>query len=180
VSATTAERRLRWEEIIRTHSSMVYRLAYRLTGDPYDAEDLTQETFLRVYQHLDSFRSGSFEGWIRRITTNLFFDQARRAARVRFDALDWETDRAVDPDLDPERRYHHLHLDHDMQSALDSLSPDFRAVVVLCDIEGRTYEEIAQILDLKVGTVRSRIHRARAQLRGELTDAGQDELVRSA
>ncbi|MBN9375242.1 MAG: sigma-70 family RNA polymerase sigma factor, partial [Cellulomonas sp.] len=75
-----------WEEIVREHSARVYRLAYRLTGNRHDAEDLTQETFVRVFRSLDSYVPGTFEGWLHRITTNLFLDQARRRKRIRMDA----------------------------------------------------------------------------------------------
>src|SRR4051795_1570155 len=76
-----------WEDIVRDHSARVYRLAYRLTGNKHDAEDLTQETFVRVFRSLHSYTPGTFEGWLHRITTNLFLDQARRKQRIRFDAL---------------------------------------------------------------------------------------------
>src|SRR3954454_15486298 len=76
-----------WEEIVSEHSARVYRLAYRLTGSPHDAEDLTQEVFVRVFRSLSSYTPGTFEGWLHRITTNLFLDQARRKAKIRFDAL---------------------------------------------------------------------------------------------
>ena len=72
-----------WDEIVREHADRVYRLAYRLTGNQHDAEDLTQETFVRVFRSLASFRPGTFEGWLHRITTNLFLDMVRRRARVR-------------------------------------------------------------------------------------------------
>ena len=71
-----------WEDIVRTHSARVYRLAYRLTGNPHDAEDLTQEVFVRVFRSLSSYTPGTFEGWLHRITTNLFLDMARRRSRV--------------------------------------------------------------------------------------------------
>ena len=92
-----------WDEIVAQHSARVYRLAYRLTGNPHDAEDLTQEVFVRVFRSLSSYTPGTFEGWLHRITTNLFLDQARRKAKIRFDALadDAETripSRAVTPD----------------------------------------------------------------------------------
>ena len=76
-----------WDEIVAQHSARVYRLAYRLTGNPHDAEDLTQEVFVRVFRSLSSYTPGTFEGWLHRITTNLFLDQARRKAKIRFDAL---------------------------------------------------------------------------------------------
>jgi RNA polymerase sigma-70 factor (ECF subfamily) len=158
-----------WEEIVREHSARIYRLAYRLTGNQHDAEDLTQEVFVRVFRSLSSYTPGTFEGWMHRITTNLFLDQARRKQRIRFDALpDDSGDRLAGRDPGPELAWEHNHLDYDIQAALDTLPPDFRAAVVLCDIEGLSYEEIAATLDVKLGTVRSRIHRGRALLREEL------------
>src|SRR6266511_5593829 len=76
-----------WDEVVRTHSARVYRLAYRLTGNQHDAEDLTQEVFVRVFRSLSTYSPGTFEGWLHRITTNLFLDQARRKQKIRFDAL---------------------------------------------------------------------------------------------
>jgi RNA polymerase sigma-70 factor (ECF subfamily) len=159
-----------WEQIVTEHSPRVYRLAYRLTGNRHDAEDLTQETFIRVFRSLSGYQPGSFEGWLHRITTNLFLDSVRRRARVRTDPLGEEAERwtaGPGPDT-PERGFEHANLDYDVQRALDRLSPEFRAAVVLSDIEGLSYEEIAVTLGIKLGTVRSRIHRARAQLRAEL------------
>ncbi|RHA39648.1 RNA polymerase sigma factor SigE [Cellulomonas rhizosphaerae] len=159
-----------WEQIVREHSARVYRLAYRLTGNRHDAEDLTQETFVRVFRSLHTFQPGTFEGWMHRITTNLFLDQARRRQRIRMDAMGEEADRypSVDQLAAPERAFEHGNLDHDIQRALDELPPEYRAAVVLCDIEGLSYEEIAVTLNIKLGTVRSRIHRARARLRVSL------------
>ena len=159
-----------WEDIVRDHSVRVYRLAYRLTGNKFDAEDLTQETFVRVFRSLHSFQPGTFEGWLHRITTNLFLDQARRKQRVRMDAMGEDQERypSTDQLATPERAFEHAHLDHDVQRALDALPPEYRAAVVLCDIEGLSYEEIAVTLGIKLGTVRSRIHRARARLRESL------------
>ena len=76
-----------WDEVVRDHSARVYRLAYRLTGNPHDAEDLTQDVFVRVFRSLSSYTPGTFEGWLHRITTNLFLDQVRRKQRIRFDGL---------------------------------------------------------------------------------------------
>ncbi|WP_341360402.1 RNA polymerase sigma factor SigE [Georgenia sp. M64] len=159
-----------WEQIVTEHSPRVYRLAYRLTGNRADAEDLTQETFVRVFRSLHSYQPGNFDGWLHRITTNLFLDQARRRSRLRLDPIGEATERlpaARDTD-EPERGFEHAHLDLDVQAALDALPPRYRAAVVLCDIEGLSYEEIAATLDIKMGTVRSRIHRARAMLREQL------------
>ena len=157
-----------WDEVVRTHSARVYRLAYRLTGNPYDAEDLTQDVFVRVFRSLSTYTPGTFEGWLNRITTNLFLDQVRRKARIRFDALPDDAERVVSKDRGPAQVYDDTHFDQDVQAALDALPPDFRAAVVLCDLEGLSYEEIAATLGIKLGTVRSRIHRGRAQLRAAL------------
>jgi len=158
-----------WDEIVRTHSARVFRLAYRLTGNRHDAEDLTQDVFVRVFRSLSTYTPGTFEGWLHRITTNLFLDRVRRAQRVRFDALsDDAPERLAGKEPTPAQAYDDRHLDHDVEAALAQLAPDFRAAVVLCDIEGLSYEEIATTLDVKLGTVRSRIHRGRAQLRAAL------------
>ena len=158
-----------WEEIVTEHSARVYRLSYRLTGNVHDAEDLTHDVFLRVFRSLGSYRPGTFEGWLHRITTNVFLDKMRRKQRIRFDALsDESAARLPSRESGPEQRYVDAHFDDDIQRALDALAPDFRAAVVLCDIEGLSYEEIAATLDVKLGTVRSRIHRGRAQLRESL------------
>ncbi|PZP03145.1 MAG: RNA polymerase sigma factor SigE [Dermacoccus nishinomiyaensis] len=158
-----------WEEIVIEHSARVYRLAYRLTGNVHDAEDLTHDVFVRVFNSLGSYRPGTFEGWLHRITTNMFLDRMRRKQRIRFDALADDADgRLPSGAAGPEQVVLDAQLDDDVQRALDALAPDFRAAVVLCDIEGLTYEEIAQTLGLKLGTVRSRIHRGRAALRESL------------
>jgi len=164
-----------WEQVVQEHSARVYRLAYRLTGNRHDAEDLTQEVFVRVFRSLSSYTPGTFEGWLHRITTNLFLDQVRRKQRIRFDALpDDAGDRLAGSDPGPERAWEHNNLDHDVQAALDTLPPEFRAAVVLCDIEHLSYEEIAATLDVKPGTVRSRIHRGRAALRQALAHRRPD------
>jgi RNA polymerase sigma factor (sigma-70 family) len=158
-----------WDEVVRQHSARVYRLAYRLAGNQHDAEDITQDVFIRVFRSLENYTPGTFEGWLHRITTNLFLDLVRRRARIRFDALpDDNGDRLAGRGPTPEQAYDDTHLDADVQAALAKLAPEFRAAVVLCDIEGLSYEEIAATLGIKLGTVRSRIHRGRAQLREAL------------
>ncbi|WP_448418441.1 RNA polymerase sigma factor SigE [Mycolicibacterium sp. XJ1819] len=157
-----------WDELVREHADRVYRLAYRLSGNPHDAEDLTQETFIRVFRSVQNYQPGTFEGWLHRITTNLFLDMVRRRARIRMEALPEDYDRVPADDPNPEQIYHDSRLGPDLQAALDSLPPEFRAAVVLCDIEGLSYEEIGATLDVKLGTVRSRIHRGRQALRDYL------------
>ena len=164
-----------WEEVVERHSDRVFRLAYRLTANRHDAEDLTQEVFVRVFRSLDGYTPGTFEGWLHRITTNLFLDQARRKQRIRFDALSDERADLLEGDLpEPGAAYADRTFDDDVERALATLAPDFRAAVVLCDVEGLSYEEIAEILGTKLGTVRSRIHRGRAQLRTALAHREPD------
>ena len=81
-----------WDELVREHADRVYRLAYRLSGNQHDAEDLTQETFIRVFRSLSNYRPGTFEGWLHRITTNLFLDMVRRRNKIRMEALPEEYD----------------------------------------------------------------------------------------
>ncbi|HET9875016.1 MAG TPA: RNA polymerase sigma factor SigE [Mycobacterium sp.] len=159
-----------WDELVRQHADRVYRLAYRLSGNQHDAEDLTQETFIRVFRSVHNYQPGTFEGWLHRITTNLFLDMVRRRGRIRMEALPEDYDRVPADEPDPEQIYHDARLDPDLQAALDSLPPEFRAAVVLCDIEGLSYEEIGATLGVKLGTVRSRIHRGRQALRDYLAD----------
>lgn len=161
-----------WEELVREHGDRVYRLAYRLSGNRYDAEDLTQETFIRVFRSLHNYQPGTFEGWLHRITTNLFLDMVRRRTKIRMEALPDDYDRVPGVDRNPEQIFHDSVLDVELQAALASLAPEFRAAVVLCDIEGLTYEEIGTTLGVKMGTVRSRIHRGRQQIRDYLADRG--------
>ena len=125
--------------------------------------------FVRVFRSLHSYQPGTFEGWLHRITTNVFLDKMRRKQRIRFDALPEDAaSRMATSEPGPEQVYDQTHFADDVQRALDGLSPEFRAAVVLCDIEGLSYEEISATLGIKLGTVRSRIHRGRAQLRAAL------------
>src|SRR5258707_2123001 len=115
-----------WDEVVRDHSARVYRLAYRLTGNVPDAEDLTQEVFVRVFRSLSSYTPGTFEGWLYRITTNLFLDGARRKQRIRFDGLpDDAHDRLPSKGRGPAEKFDHDSFDHDVQDALDALPEDF-------------------------------------------------------
>src|SRR3954449_11811726 len=163
------DRSASWDEIVDRHGARVFRLAYRLCGNRADAEDLTQDVFVKVFRSLDTYTPGTFEGWLHRITTNLFLDRARRRARIRFDLLGDRSEATVLGRIPaPEQELFEGVFDPDVERALAALAPQFRAAVVLCDIEGLTYEEVADVLGLKLGTVRSRIHRGRTMLRKAL------------
>jgi RNA polymerase sigma-70 factor (ECF subfamily) len=161
-----------WSDLVAQHGDRVYRLAFRLCGNAQDAEDITQEAFIRVFRSLDRYKPGTFEGWMHRIVTNLFLDMVRRRARIRFEALPEDAERVPGRARSPEQVLADETFDPVLQAALDNLSPEFRAAVVLCDIEDLSYEEVGRILGVKMGTVRSRIHRGRAALRAELEAAG--------
>ena len=161
---------LTWEEVARVYGRKIYNFAYRLTGNSDDASDLVQEVLLRVRKGLASYQPGSFEGWLWRITRNAFLDDVRRKNRRPTAPLPDEVDRwdrASAPSADLE--YGRISIGDDVQKALLELPVEFREAVVLCDIVGLSYEEIAQAVAVPVGTVRSRIHRGRKLLRESLT-----------
>jgi RNA polymerase sigma-70 factor, ECF subfamily len=143
-------------------------VAYRLTGNDADAQDLVQEVLLRVRRGLETYRPGSLEGWLSRITTNAFLDEVRRRRRRPTVPLPDDPDRVLAGAEDVEAALAATTLGADIQAALRSLPEDFRVAVVLCDVVGLPYEEIADQLGVPIGTVRSRIHRGRAALRGVL------------
>src|SRR5580700_3877226 len=148
-----------WEEIVQAHSARVYRLAYRLTGNQHDAEDLTQEVFVRVFRSLSSYTPGTFEGWLHRITTNLFLDGARRKQRIRFEGLaDEMAHRLPGSEPTPAEAFDDSHLDDDVQAALKALSTKYLAAVVLCNIERFYYEYFATSLSVKIFIVRYWTH----------------------
>ncbi len=157
-----------WEQVARTHGRFLYNVAYRLTGNSDDAQDLVQEVLLRVRRGLDTYRPGSMEGWLSRIATNAFLDEVRRRKRRPSIALPDDPDRVVPPDLSAEEALATEQLPDHVQAALAKLPTEYRVAVVLCDIVGAPYQDIAEMLDVPVGTVRSRIHRGRSLLREAL------------
>lgn len=160
-----------WEEIARDHGRFLYTVAYRLTGNHEDAQDLVQDVLIRVERGLATYRPGSLEGWLSRITTNAFLDRVRAKKRRPLDALPDDPERVLPASASADEALARAQLPHDVQAALLDLPEDYRAAVVLCDIVGFSYQEIAESLDLPVGTVRSRIHRGRGRLREVLVDA---------
>lgn len=158
-----------WEEVARSHDRFLYSLAYRLCGNHQDAQDLVQEVLLRVRRGLNNYQPGNLEGWLSRITTNAFLDRVRKQKRRPTVPLPDEPDRVIEgsPDVHAEMAARDLP-DH-LQAHLMDLAPDYRVAVVLKDVLAFSYEEIAELVGVPIGTVRSRIHRGRGQLRKALT-----------
>ena len=154
-----------WEQIARDHGRFLYTVAYRLTGKHDDAQDLVQEVLVRVQRGLATYRPGSMEGWLSRIATNAFLDDVRRRKRRPLDLVGDDIESVTGGAPSADEVIATEQLPDDLQDALRTLPAEYRAAVVLCDVVGLTYEEIAVALDVPVGTVRSRIHRGRAQLR---------------
>ena len=167
-----------WDQIVRAHRGVVYRHAYRLTRNAHDAEDLTQDVFIRVFAALPNYRpGGSFPGWLHRITTNLFRDRLRRGRLVRFVPLGDHTDHIIDRAPTPAELLDDRTLDADLEESLQAVPPHFRSAVLLSDVHGLSYGEVAAALGIKVGTVRSRLHRGRAQLRTALAHRAPNSAV---
>jgi RNA polymerase sigma-70 factor (ECF subfamily) len=158
-----------WEDVARRYGRKIYNFAYRLTGNPDDASDLVQEVLLRVRKGLSDYTPGSFEGWLWRITRNAFLDDVRRKKRRPTAQLPDDDHTSIGSTPSPDEVLASVRLSEDVQSALLKIPFEFRECVVLCDVVGLTYEEISVAVDAPVGTVRSRIHRGRKQLRGLLT-----------
>lgn len=176
-SSYTPEELERYEAIVQRYARHVYNIAYRMTGSDADAQDLSQEAFLRVYGALRRVeRDAPLERWLHRIVSNLYIDLLRKRPRTRVDSLDTplETPRGElfrelpDPGSNPEAILEREQFDGAIQHALGVLSTDLRMVVVLSDVEGFAYEEIAAILRVPLGTVKSRLHRARQILQQRL------------
>ena len=170
--------------LLAQHQDKLYRVAFRMAGHHEDAQDLLQDALLEAYRSFRKFQRGTyFDKWLYRIMTNTFIDRQRRAKRVgRVDSLDaplagtGEDDGApvreiADWDSDPARVALRSTMDETVQTALDSLQPEFRMVLILSDVEEWSYEEISEMMQTPVGTVRSRLHRARAAVKQKLTQA---------
>ena len=167
------------ERAIEQYGKATYNFAYRLTGNAADASDLTQEAFIRVFRAWRSFKPGtSFLSWIYRIVTNLHRDELRRRKGVFIEPLPEDNQPKSlprdDAAHDPIATLHERQLSPVMQHALQGLSYDQRVVVVLADIDEYSYQEIAEIVGCSIGTVRSRLHRAREQLRKNVVAAREE------
>lgn len=167
-----------FNEEILPHLDAIYNFALKLTANSDDAEDLVQDTIVKAYRFFSSYEKGTnAKGWLFRILKNSYINNYRKASRqphkVDYDEIEpfYETIRSEQSDTtDMESRMYGEMMDDDVTSALNRLPEDFRTVVLLCDIEGFSYEEIANMVDVPIGTIRSRLHRGRNLLKAELTD----------
>lgn len=160
------------------HINSMYNFAYRLTLDADDAKDLLQDTYLKAFRFIDSFQQGTnAKAWLFRILKNSFINDYRKKSKEpsKVDYQEVETfynsddvDRQITPDLRVEALQDMI--GDEISIALNSLDVDFRTVIILCDLEGFKYEEMAKILDIPIGTVRSRLHRARNLLKEKLSE----------
>ena len=161
-----------FNQLVLRYQNLAYNVAYRILGDPDLAADATQDTFIKAYKALDSFRGGAFKPWMLRIVTNTCYDYLRSAKRKPSDSLDETMEnsgesspRLHDQGEGPESYVERQELSQMIQWAINQLNDDQRAVVTLVDIQGFSYEEAAAILGISIGTVKSRLSRGRAKLR---------------
>ena len=186
LSATTAElhtarkdgRQELFESLLRRTHQQAFHLALRLTGTRADAEDLVQESFLRAFRFFHRYDADlPFTSWLYRIMTNAHIDEVRRRGKLRTTSLDephpetgstWDV---ADNAISAEGMMLNGQMEAEVQEGLNHMTPDFRVAVLLADMEGLSYEEIAEVMNTSIGTVRSRIHRGRKQLRNYLVKA---------
>jgi RNA polymerase sigma-70 factor (ECF subfamily) len=160
-----------WEELVRLHTRRVYGLCFRFTGSGSEAQDLTQEVFLRVFRTLKTFRSmeGSFATWLARVTRNLLIDHYRRTRQERVtDSIEEQLPMIEEAggaaSVRPDHALAGREASEILQATLQKLSPDLREAVILRDLQEMEYREIAEVLRIPEGTVKSRINRGRAEL----------------
>ena len=160
-----------WEELVRLHTRHVYGLCYRFTGSGHEAQDLTQDVFLRVFRTLGSFRAqeGSFGTWLARVTRNLLIDNYRRTRQERVtDSIEEQLPMLEEAGAAASARPDHALAGREasevLQATLQKLSPELREAVILRDLREMEYREIARVLEIPEGTVKSRINRGRAEL----------------
>jgi RNA polymerase sigma factor (sigma-70 family) len=170
------------------HVNSMYNFAYRLTLDSDDSKDLLQDTYLKAYRFIDSFQQGTnAKAWLFRILKNSFINDYRKKSKEpsKVDYQEVESfynsedvDRQITPDLRVEALKDMI--GDEISNALNSLDVDFRTVIILCDLEGFKYDEMAKILDIPIGTVRSRLHRARNLLKEKLSEYAKQMGYKSA
>ena len=170
-----------FNRLVLQYQGMTYNLAYRILGNAEGAEDAAQEAFIKAYRNLNQYRGGSFKAWLLRIVTNVCYDQLRHVQRRPASSLE---DLAIDPEHagklvdhaeQPGEYALRQELSHVIQRGIEQLPAEQRMVLTLSDVEGLSYEEIAAVMDTSLGTVKSRLSRARAKLRDFLLE--QQELL---
>ena len=175
---TDQEKQRIFDHEFMPHINSMYNFAYRLTLDEDDAKDLMQDTYLKAYRFIDSFQQGTnAKAWLFRILKNSFINDYRKKSKEpsKVDYQEVESyynsddvDRQITPDLRVEALQDMI--GDEISNALNALDVDFRTVIILCDLEGFKYDEMAKILDIPIGTVRSRLHRARNLLKEKLSE----------
>ena len=161
-----------YNSLVLHYQQVVYNVAYRIMGESQSAEDATQEAFISAYKSLNKFRGGNFRAWLLRITTNGCYDELRRRKRRPQSSLERITDDNQesfaflrDPEMGPEKQQQQREMIQAIEECLQSLPDDQRVTAVLCDVEGYDYNAIADMTEVSLGTVKSRVSRARAKLR---------------
>jgi RNA polymerase sigma-70 factor (ECF subfamily) len=169
-----------FNELVLTYQHQVYNLAYRIMGDPASASDAAQDAFISAFEHITDFRGGSFKSYLLRIVSNRCYDVLRR--RKRRPATSFEDFGDIDEDSNPvlingqegpEKYVERQEIAHMIQAGIETLPPDQRITLVLSDVQGLSYQEIAAATDVSLGTVKSRLARARGKLRDYLRDQGE-------
>ncbi len=163
--------------LVRHYQDAVFSLAYRMLGDPHEASDVAQDAFITAYRKLNSYRGGNFRSWLLRISANLCYDALRREKRHPTTFIDdlapSEEAPLPDPSMTPEQIAERRELERAVQDCINALPPDQRMVLVLSDIEGFDYQSISEQLETALGTVKSRLSRARSSIRECLQSVGE-------
>lgn len=171
-----------FNELVLAYQDQVYNLAYRIMGDPASASDATQEAFISAYQNIEGFRGeypSSFKSWLMRIVSNACYDELRRRKRQPATSIeDFEIDEEANPALvseaeGPEEVAEREAMARMLETGIQELPPDQRVTLVMADVQGFSYQEIADATDAPLGTVKSRLARARGKLRDYLRDQGE-------
>lgn len=168
-----------FNQLVLLYQSMAYNVAYRILTDPDAAADATQDAFFSAYKAMKKFRGGSFKAWLLRIVTNACYDQLRvkkRRPTSSLDGLPVESEHSQflrDESESPDELLERQELGHFLQHGISALPIEQRAVLVLSDVQGLSYQEVAEIMDLSLGTVKSRLSRGRARLRDFLLERGE-------
>jgi len=183
VEGAKKEHRNEFDQLVRRHQKHAYNVAYRMTGNHADAEDLTQEAFVRAFRFFGAYRRDwPFDNWLYKIMSNLFIDHIRKNSKNRIQSLDQPIETGsksdelyleiADNESNPEEIVMQSELDGRVQLALNALPKEFRSAVILADIQGMSYEEISEVMNCSLGTVRSRLHRGRKLLKSKLEALG--------